>query len=175
MKRTLAYASALLMSAALCTSTQAENLIPDDLLRPAPQAGQPVAVTPYEQPVNSAPQNQLPIDSPFQAATVTPQSSGLPVLSGGVGSDEVAAMQAVKGEYNLHIMSANKLGQYTGEIHIIIKDKAGNVVLDTEGGPLFYAKLPSGRYHVEGIRDGVSKKQTITIAGNKSAHIHFGW
>jgi hypothetical protein len=101
-------------------------------------------------------------------------TASFPFLSGGVGADEVASIQAQKAEYNLHIMSADKLGNFTGEINLIIKDASGAEIFNGKAGPLFYAKLPNGVYHVVGKRGGETKQQKIKV-GSSSAHIHFGW
>jgi hypothetical protein len=100
-------------------------------------------------------------------------TASFPFLSGGVGADEVANMQAQKSAYNLHIMSADKIGNFTGEINLIIKDKTGAEIFNGLAGPLFYAKLPNGTYHVIGERNGETKQQKINVG--KSSHIHFGW
>jgi hypothetical protein len=72
-------------------------------------------------------------------------------------------------------MSADKAGFFTGEFKITIKDAKGATLFSSEGGPLFYAKLPNGTYNVTGEHNGVIKSQKISINASKPAHIHFGW
>lgn len=102
-------------------------------------------------------------------------NASFPYLSGGIGSDEVAEMQAQKKEYNLHIMSADKDGSFTGEINISIQNSKGETIFKSKAGPLFYAELPNGIYNISGEKDGATKSQKISISNSKSAHIHFGW
>jgi hypothetical protein len=101
------------------------------------------------------------------------QQGNISYLSGGIGKEETDALEAVKRNYNLRITSADKTGHYSGDIHIVITDQQNNIQLDTNGGPLFYANLPNGRYVVEGINDGLSKKQAITIADQKPVSVRF--
>lgn len=98
-------------------------------------------------------------------------------VSGGISVEEVNALKAVKKDYNLYVMSSDVGGHFTGEFHIVVKDAADQVLLDTQGGPLFYAALPAGKYTIEGTAMGISepKKQNFTITTGKTANVHFIW
>lgn len=104
------------------------------------------------------------------------QQGDIIYISGGIGADETAAIESVKGDYNLNVTSADRTGHFRGDTEIVIRDMKQNVLLDvTAQGPLFYAKLPNGRYIIEGISEDQSKQQTIRIANGKHAYIHFSW
>ena len=96
-------------------------------------------------------------------------------VSGGIGSDETESLQSVQNDYNLRIMNADRVGQFSGNTRIVISDTKENVLLDTMGGPLFYAQVPNGRYIVEGFNGDQSKKESVTILDNKPARIRFVW
>ena len=104
------------------------------------------------------------------------QQGDIIYISGGIGADETAAIESVKGSYNLNVTSADKTGHFRGDTEIVISDMKRNVLLDvTTQGPLFYAQLPNGRYIVEGISEDQIRKQTIRINGMKPARVHFSW
>ena len=70
------------------------------------------------------------------------QQGDVSYISGGVGSDESDALEAVKNDYNLRITSADITGHFRGDTRIIVTDAAQTVLLDTTSqGPLLYAKL----------------------------------
>ncbi len=101
------------------------------------------------------------------------QQNDVSYVSGGVGQEEIDALEAVKRNYNLRITSADKTGRYAGDVHIVITDRQNNIRLDAMGGPLFYANLPDGRYIVEGTSEGLSHKQAVTISGGKPVSVRF--
>ena len=103
------------------------------------------------------------------------QQNDISYVSGGIGDEEQARLEAVKKDYNLHVMNADKIGHFTGDIRIVITDLEHNTLVDATGGPIFYANLPNGRYIVEGFSPKLSKKETITIAAGKPAHVRFLW
>jgi hypothetical protein len=104
------------------------------------------------------------------------QQGDVTFVSGGIGSDESDALRAVKGDYNLRIISADKDGHFRGDTQVVVSDMKGNVLLDTmTQGPLLYANLPDGRYIVEGSSEGQTNKQTIRIATGKNTRVHFSW
>jgi hypothetical protein len=104
------------------------------------------------------------------------QHGDIVYISGGIGADETAAIESVKGDYNLNVTSADRTGHFRGDTEIVIRDMKRNVLLDvTAQGPLFYANLPNGRYTIEGISDDQSRKQTVRITGTKTARVHFIW
>lgn len=110
------------------------------------------------------------------AYSLEPQQSGdITFVTGGIGDEERSALQAAKNDYNLSIISAASSGAYVGDTRLVISDLSGRELLDTDAGPLFYAQLPPGRYVVEGESQGQIRRQNITIAENRNAHIHFSW
>lgn len=86
-------------------------------------------------------------------------------VTGGVGDDERAAMEAAKSDYNLRITSARADGAFVGDTEIIIREKTGKQeeMLDVEAGPLLYAQLPPGSYVLEAAVDSETKRQEFTI------------
>ncbi len=103
------------------------------------------------------------------------QQGDISYVSGGIGEDESDALQATQHNYNLQIMNADKSGHFSGDTRITISDLNHAMLLDAISGPLFYANLPKGRYIVEGFANEQTKKQVVTIATGKLAHVRFIW
>lgn len=96
-------------------------------------------------------------------------------ITGGVGDEETEAMKSERGDYNLQIMNSDTKGHFAGTRNILISDSKGNELLDADGGPLFYANLPKGRYVIESSSNSQTKKQKVNVSGNKPAVVHFVW
>ncbi|MDX2073766.1 MAG: hypothetical protein SFX19_05300 [Alphaproteobacteria bacterium] len=105
----------------------------------------------------------------------TQQQSGINFITGGVGDEETDAMEAVKGDYNLRVTSADKTGHFSGAPHITITDMQHNELLSADAGPLFYADLPTGHYIIKGSNKEQGKSQKIVITGKKIAAVRFTW
>lgn len=100
-----------------------------------------------------------------------------PFVTGGVGDDELAAMQAEAANYNLQLLFAEKgSGAYMSGVKVVIRDATGKPLLSTEGaGPWFFARLPAGRYQVSADSDGVVQTRRLAIANEKPAKVYFYW
>ena len=105
---------------------------------------------------------------PYQAGNIT-------YVTGGIGDEERTAIEAVKNEYNLSVISAGKGGAYSGDTNVVIRDKQGQELLNTAAGPLFYAQLPAGSYTIEAQSEGKTRRENITVAQGKPAHVRFSW
>ena len=103
------------------------------------------------------------------------QQGELRFITGGIGEYERDALEKVKPQYNLHIMSADMDGAFAGDTHLVIADADGDIVLDADVGPIFYGLLPRGRYVVTASSEGQMKKQTINIGAKKATRLHFSW
>src|SRR3990170_4004435 len=64
--------------------------------------------------------------------------NGVTYLSGGIGSDQVTAMNAAARDYALMLTcSVLNTGEYLADVKVSITDKAGTVVLETvTDGPI---------------------------------------
>ncbi len=102
-----------------------------------------------------------------QQTSLKPQTQGdITFVSGGVGEDEIKAMRAIKGEYNLHLLFAVRgTGEYVSDVKVRIADQHGKTLLETvSNGPDFFAKLKPGHYEVSVDRDGKVQREAVTIA-----------
>jgi hypothetical protein len=103
------------------------------------------------------------------------ETNGISYVSGGIGEDEKEQLESTQANYNLRVVNADKTGHFYDGTRITIRNAQRIPVLDTASGPLFYAKLPKGRYTVEGFAGEQSKKQVIHIVDGKTSHVRFIW
>ena len=112
------------------------------------------------------------------AALKVEQNGPVAFVSGGVGEEERQEIGKLAPAYSLELLFATKgsPNEYLADIKVEIKDKNGNVMLDTVAqGPFLLAKMPPGRYSVNADNDGAVKQQTIQVAGNKPHRVVFIW
>lgn len=85
-------------------------------------------------------------------------------LSGGIGSDETAAIKAASPNYSLTLQFSSTTGAFLAAVVVQITDAGGNVVLDTTSeGPYLLVNLEPGRYTVDAMLDGISRGTEVTI------------
>lgn len=78
---------------------------------------------------------------------VVESDNGVRYITGGVGDEELAALKAEEGNFNVHLLITSAKGEYMSELAVQIVDAKGVQRLNVEGaGPLFYTDLPSGSY-----------------------------
>jgi len=103
------------------------------------------------------------------------QAGSVRYITGGIGDEERAALEAVKNEYNLHITSTDNAGEFNGDTQITVRDRGGQTLVNAEAGPLFYADLPAGTYTVEAISVGRSEERKVTVGQQKPSSLYFRW
>jgi hypothetical protein len=86
-------------------------------------------------------------------------------VSGGIGSDEVATINAERRRYGMAILTAaTGTGAFLSDVHIRITDEHAAPVLETQmDGPWLLVDLPPGRYTIEAGLDGQVKKTTVPL------------
>ncbi|EFL49172.1 hypothetical protein DesfrDRAFT_4089 [Solidesulfovibrio fructosivorans JJ]] len=102
---------------------------------------------------------------------VTPQ--GIPYVSGGVGMDERAEMDAVAGQYNLRLEFARSDGAYLGDVRVAFRGTAsGDIVTD---GPVLLLRLPAGSYTVTAVSGGVPETRQLVVGASGPRAATFIW
>lgn len=102
-------------------------------------------------------------------------AAAVPFITGGIGDEERTAIEAVKKDYNLHVLSAGADGAFTGTMRLRILDAGGVMLLEAEAGPLLYARLPAGSYTVEGTYHGTTRSHQVRITEASPRSVHFIW
>ncbi len=97
-------------------------------------------------------------------------------VSGGVGEESDARMQALTKDYNLRLLFAAKDGHYLADVDVVITDVRGTKVLDAVSeGPWLLATLAPGKYEISAKYAGTSVKQATTIPVTGRREVVFRW
>jgi hypothetical protein len=89
---------------------------------------------------------------------------GVTFVTGGAGTEERDALDAMGHDFNLKLTMALNDGHFVGDVTVRIRDTNGRTVLDTVAkGPLLYAKLDPGTYGVSCTLNGKSQEQTAHV------------
>jgi len=97
-------------------------------------------------------------------------------VSGGVGDESMQRMTALAKDFNLQLLFAATAGNYLADVAVSIRDARGGVVLETSAdGPLLLVRLPAGRYEIAASLDGVSVRQTATVAATGQRRLVLRW
>lgn len=172
--------------------------------KPVPKAEMPVikveraAPTPKPEPVAEPKPAEKPVAVPAPVAKAKPaepaprdipmietqndvtSSPEVTYVTGGVGDEEREAIEASKGDYNLHITNASTSGEFVGDARVVISRHGANggteQMLNIVAGPLLNVKLPSGTYRVTATLGQQVKRQAVAVK-KKGAPVvvHLGW
>lgn len=110
----------------------------------------------------------------FDTSLEVQDQNGVTFVTGGIGDDERAELEAAKKDFNLHVTSATKNGHFVEYTMVKIVDAKGDSVIETEAGPLLYAQLPAGRYSLVATNQEQQLKRNFTV-GKKSADVNLLW
>jgi hypothetical protein len=103
--------------------------------------------------------------------------SGRNFVTGGIGSDEILAINQERARYPLAVLTAaTGSGAYLSDVHIRITDRQQAAVLETVmDGPWLLVDLPPGRYTIEAGLGADVKKETLSlgIGGHQQATFYF--
>ncbi|NJD06432.1 MAG: carboxypeptidase regulatory-like domain-containing protein [Methylococcaceae bacterium] len=120
----------------------------------------------------------LQLSLPAAARALEPQTQDeVRFVSGGIGAEENQALQAVRSDYNLHLLfSVQGSGEFLSDVALRITDRDGKRVLETvAGGPRLFAKLQPGRYTLEASHGSKTLRETVSIAGHHGASLTLAW
>lgn len=86
-------------------------------------------------------------------------------------------MRAMARDYNLRLQFATTgTGQYLADVNVTLSDEKGKALVDTlADGPLFFAKLPPGRYRITVAEGGRTQSRNIDVPENGAALQSFYW
>jgi hypothetical protein len=101
---------------------------------------------------------------------------GVDYVTGGIGSEEVEALEAFKKQFNLYFLfSEGKIGQLVDGVDITILDAKKQTVFSLEqAAPRLLLTLPDGRYTVIASYQGNSQRYTLN-AGKKHQRVILNW
>ena len=120
-------------------------------------------------------QNQAQQQPPAPPALQAQQQGNITFVSGGAGDEDRDALKQVESQYNLRLLFAARNGEYLANVAVTLSDARGNAVLDTIAeGPIFYARVPPGRYRLTVSNEGQSQSRDISV-GNGAVRQDFYW
>ena len=86
-------------------------------------------------------------------------------VSGGAGDEDRDALRQVEPQYNLRLLFAARNGDYLAGVAVTLSDARGTVLDTIAEGPIFYARVPPGRYRLTVSNQGQSQNRDISIGG----------
>ncbi|CAA9889119.1 conserved exported hypothetical protein [Candidatus Methylobacter favarea] len=107
-----------------------------------------------------------------------PQSQGeVTFISGGVGENQLKAMQAMRNSYNLNLLFAlKKSGKFIADVNVQIADAKGNILVETVAeGPYLFASLKPGKYIVTAEEEGKVMRQKARVSDRGTTTLSFYW
>ena len=112
---------------------------------------------------------------PIATAAPLPQAQAPMAISGGVTEEERERLSAMVQEYNLKVVLATRSGAYLADVAIVVRDGSGQPVVDAKAdGPWVLARLPAGRYSIEGSANGTTVRKSVTL-GAAQTRVDLRW
>lgn len=112
------------------------------------------------------------------AATQAMEKSyqGVRYLSGGIGDEERNEVLAREKDFNLKLLFAEKAGAYVADVHVVVLNAKGQVVVEElSGGPFFLTALPAGNYRVKVTAKEKTQQATLLVPGKGRRTMTFFW
>lgn len=102
---------------------------------------------------------------------------GVDYVTGGIGSEEVEAMESFKKQFNLYFLfSEGKVGRVIDDINISITDNKNQTVFALEhAAPRLLLNLPSGKYQAIASYLGNEQRYRFTHDAKKHQRIILNW
>lgn len=109
--------------------------------------------------------------------TVQQEAHGTAYVTGGIGSEEVEALEAFKKQFNLYFLfSEGKVGRVIDDINISITDSRQQTVFTLEhAAPRLLLNLPSGKYTAKASYLGSVQRYHFMHDAKKHQRIILNW
>lgn len=111
-----------------------------------------------------------------QSDIVPVTRNGIEYVSGGVGEEEVKAIQALAPHYNLRMTFALTGGEYLSDVTVTLTSERSVELLNaTASGPFIFFKVPPGRYRVSAQADHVIEHRWVRVPEKGAVETRFYW
>jgi hypothetical protein len=101
--------------------------------------------------------------------------NGIRYMTGGVGTEERAAMEQMAKDYDLELVFALATGEYLANVEVIIRESGGRIPLKAASdGPLFFVDLPQGLYEITASYKNQRKFRKVKVS-EVSNTVFFHW
>ena len=116
------------------------------------------------------------VDASIGAKTDVSISALVPSISGGIGAESQAEMNAVSGQYRLRIVDSLKGGAFVAGVHVKLRSAAGDLVLDTRTeGPILLVNPQPGNYTLISHYEGQTQSRPVTVPEKGQAKVSQTW
>jgi hypothetical protein len=116
---------------------------------------------------------------PQAALPAQANQGGVPYVSGGIGSDESAALKAQFPKYALALTFAsvqNGHNVFLASVPVQIRDASGATMLDvTTEGPYLLVDVPPGKYEVIATNGGKEQRASLQVTAGRTTERAFSW
>lgn len=104
-------------------------------------------------------------------------AQGVNYVTGGIGSEEVEALESFKKQFNLYFLfSEGKIGRLVDDVNLSIIDAKKQTVFSLEhAAPRLLLSLPAGKYTVIASYQGNTQRYTFTHTAKKSQRVILNW
>ena len=108
---------------------------------------------------------------------LVPQSTeGIHYLSGGVGDEELAQIEAAKSSYNVKILLAERVGSYVSGVHLTLSSLLGEKLVDIpSAGPFVLLQVPAGTYQIDVSYEGHAQQRRLTLRAEQRQSLVIAW
>ena len=102
---------------------------------------------------------------------------GVDYVTGGIGSEEVEAMETFKKQFNLYFLfSEGKVGRVIDDVSLTITDSKSQAVFSIEhAAPRLLLNLPSGKYQAEASYMGSTQRYRFVHDAKKHQRVILNW
>lgn len=96
-------------------------------------------------------------------------------ITGGVGFQEREMLDAVRNQFNLHLLYAERGGgSFIADVTVRIADSRGQTVLETiTKGPQLLVQLPAGTYRIVSSYEGATQTRSVSVPGRGHTSLVF--
>lgn len=119
----------------------------------------------------------ISVNPPLQALEIMTDARGQRYVTGGIGSEEVEALQAYKKQFNLYfVFTEGKIGRVIDDVNLSILDGQNQLVFAIKhANPRLLLQLPAGRYQAVANYQGQKLRQWITAEDKRHQRIILNW
>jgi hypothetical protein len=109
--------------------------------------------------------------------TIQQDANGVNYVTGGIGSEEVEALESFKKQFNLYFLfSEGKIGRLVDDVDISILDTKNQIVFSREhAAPRLLMSLPNGKYTAVASYQGNTQRYSFTSIAKKHQRIILNW
>jgi hypothetical protein len=102
--------------------------------------------------------------------------AGVAYVSGGVGLEERAQLEALGTEFSLRLTFALTTRSFLSDVPVRVLDSGGRVVLEaTSDGPILFARLDPGAYVVEAGPPDELQRRSVQVVAGRQIEVNFFW